>query len=53
MQTQLAKIKWGKYYSINHIHVHQYSLTYGLKAENIFYKYTLDILKRNIEKPRL
>lgn len=38
MQTRLAKIKWGKYYSyysINHIHVHQYSLTYGLKAENI------------------
>lgn len=33
MQTRLAKIKWGKYYSINHIH--QYSLTYGLKAENI------------------
>lgn len=35
MQTRLAKIKWGKYYSIKHIHVHQYSLTYGLKAENI------------------
>lgn len=35
MQTRLAKLKWGKYYSINHIHVHQYSLTYGLKAENI------------------
>lgn len=51
MQTQLAKIKWGKYYSSNHIHVHQYSLTYGLKAENI-YKYTLDVLK-SIQKPRL